>query len=35
VVIGKAFGFELTHQVNNMLYMYFGGELAVLVWKCS
>ncbi len=35
VVIGEAFGFEVTHQLNNILYLYFGGELAVLVWKCS
>lgn len=35
VVIGEAFGFEVTHQLTNMLYMYFGGQLAVLVWKCS
>eukprot|EP01147_Barroeca_monosierra_P001685 gene1685-4810_t len=30
VVIGEAFGFEMTHQISNMLYMYFGGNLAVL-----
>eukprot|EP00043_Microstomoeca_roanoka_P007407 m.71383 g.71383 ORF g.71383 m.71383 type:complete len:108 (-) comp13816_c0_seq1:55-378(-) len=35
VVIGEAFGFEITQQTSNLLYMYFGGNLAVLVWKCS
>eukprot|EP00056_Hartaetosiga_gracilis_P007778 m.112083 g.112083 ORF g.112083 m.112083 type:complete len:91 (+) comp12776_c4_seq1:257-529(+) len=34
VVIGEAFGFELTHQLTNLLYMYFGN-MAILVWKCS
>ncbi|KAK2544148.1 Dnal4 [Columba livia] len=35
VVIGEAFGFEITHEVKNLLYMFFGGSLAVCVWKCS
>ncbi|XP_061587443.1 dynein axonemal light chain 4-like [Cololabis saira] len=35
VVIGEAFGFEITHEVKNLLYMFFGGTLAVCVWKCS
>ncbi|EGD83519.1 dynein light chain 4 [Salpingoeca rosetta] len=35
VIIGEAFGFEITHQTSNMMYMFFGGNLAVLVWKCQ
>ncbi|KAL4647834.1 dynein light chain 4, axonemal [Arapaima gigas] len=35
VVIGESFGFEITHEVKNLLYMFFGGSLAVCVWKCS
>lgn len=35
VVIGEGFGFEITHEVKNLLYLYFGGTLAVCVWKCS
>ncbi|XP_048357841.1 dynein axonemal light chain 4 isoform X1 [Sphaerodactylus townsendi] len=35
VVIGEGFGFEITHEVKNLLYMFFGGSLAVCVWKCS
>eukprot|EP00055_Hartaetosiga_balthica_P014094 m.75612 g.75612 ORF g.75612 m.75612 type:complete len:96 (-) comp8487_c0_seq2:1057-1344(-) len=34
VVIGETFGFEVTHQLTNILYMYFNN-LAILVWKCS
>ncbi|KAL1767640.1 dynein light chain 4, axonemal [Sigmodon hispidus] len=30
VVIGEGFGFEITHEVKNLLYLYFGGTLAVL-----
>ncbi|XP_028842889.1 dynein, axonemal, light chain 4a [Denticeps clupeoides] len=35
VVIGESFGFEVTHEVRNLLYMFYGGSLAVCVWKCS
>lgn len=35
VVIGEGFGFEITHEVKSLLYLYFGGTLAVCVWKCS
>ncbi|KAJ8371455.1 hypothetical protein AAFF_G00310540 [Aldrovandia affinis] len=29
VVIGEGFGFEITHEVKNLLYMFFGGSLAI------
>ena len=29
VVIGEGFGFEITHEVKNLLYLYFGGTLAL------
>lgn len=32
-VIGEAFGFEVTHELKKVLYTYFGGNLAVLVWS--
>ena len=35
VVVGEGFGFELTHEVKNLLYMFFGGNMAVILWKCS
>lgn len=34
VVVGEGFGFEATHEVKNLLYMYFG-VLGILVWKAS
>ena len=35
VVVGEGFGFEITHEVKHLLYMFFGGNLAIIVWKCS
>ena len=34
-VVGEGYGFELTHEVKNLLYMFFGGTVAVCIWKCS
>ncbi|KAI9197319.1 uncharacterized protein BJ171DRAFT_520793 [Polychytrium aggregatum] len=35
VVVGEGFGFEITNEMRNLLYMYFGGNIGVLVWKAS
>ena len=35
VVVGEGFGFEITHEVKNLLYMFFGGTQAILLWKCA
>ncbi|GAB1600076.1 dynein light chain 4, axonemal-like [Argonauta hians] len=34
-VVGEGYGFEITHEVKNLLYMFFGGNIAIVVWKCS
>eukprot|EP00112_Aurelia_sp_Birch-Aquarium-sp1_P015212 Seg3351.3 transcript_id=Seg3351.3/GoldUCD/mRNA.D3Y31 product="hypothetical protein" protein_id=Seg3351.3/GoldUCD/D3Y31 len=34
-VVGEGYGFEITHEVKNLLYLFFGGTLAITVWKCS
>ncbi|XP_022917870.1 dynein axonemal light chain 4 [Onthophagus taurus] len=34
VVIGEGFGFEISYEAKNLLYMFFGGNLAVVIWKC-
>ncbi|KAJ8319184.1 hypothetical protein KUTeg_004275 [Tegillarca granosa] len=34
-VVGEGYGFEITHEVKNLLYMFFGGNMAIVVWKCS
>lgn len=33
VVVGEGFGYEVTHEMRNLLFMYFAGNLGVLVWK--
>ncbi|KAL2919619.1 hypothetical protein HK105_200531 [Polyrhizophydium stewartii] len=35
VVVGEGFGFEITHEMRNLLHMYFGGSVGILVWKAS
>ncbi|XP_065183447.1 dynein axonemal light chain 4-like [Sycon ciliatum] len=35
VVVGEGYSFEVTHEEKNILYMYFGGQVGMLVWKCS
>ena len=35
VVVGEGFGFEMTHEIKNMMYMFFAGTTAILLWKCS
>ena len=35
VVVGEGFGFEISYDVNNILYMFVAGNLGVCVWKCS
>lgn len=35
VVVGEGFGFEITHEIKNILYMFFGGNVAIIVWKCA
>eukprot|EP00274_Cyanoptyche_gloeocystis_P002229 CAMPEP_0196663724 /NCGR_PEP_ID=MMETSP1086-20130531/53997_1 /TAXON_ID=77921 /ORGANISM="Cyanoptyche gloeocystis , Strain SAG4.97" /LENGTH=118 /DNA_ID=CAMNT_0041999651 /DNA_START=22 /DNA_END=378 /DNA_ORIENTATION=- len=32
-IVGEGYGFDVTHEVQNLFYMYFGGQLAVLLFK--
>ena len=32
-IIGEGYGFSITHEAKNLLYLYFNGNLAVLVFK--
>ncbi len=34
VVVGESFSMEIDYVKNSLFYMYFGGYLAILVWKC-
>lgn len=33
--VGEGFGFEVSYETKNILYLFFGGNLAVILWKCS
>ena len=30
-MVGEGFGFELTHEVKNLLYMFFAGNMAIIM----
>jgi hypothetical protein len=32
-VIGEGFGFEITYQAKNMVYVYYG-QIGILAYKC-
>ncbi|CAG9771434.1 unnamed protein product [Ceutorhynchus assimilis] len=34
VLVGESFGFEISYECSNLLYMFFGGNLAIVIWKC-
>lgn len=33
VVVGQGFGYEITYEAKNLLYIHVGGKTAVLLWK--
>lgn len=35
VVVGEGFGFEVSYEIKNLMYMFFAGNLAVCAWKCA
>lgn len=35
VIVGEGFGFEVAYETKNIMYMFFAGNLAVVIWKCS
>ena len=32
--IGEGFGFNMTYQQRNLLFMYYGEKLGILLYKC-
>ena len=34
VIVGESFSIEMDYVQKTLLYMYFGGYLAIVVWKC-
>ncbi|XP_046403725.1 dynein axonemal light chain 4 [Ischnura elegans] len=35
VVVGEGYGFEISYECKHLLYMFFGGNMAICAWKCS
>ncbi|GFS86209.1 dynein light chain 4, axonemal [Nephila pilipes] len=35
VVVGEAFGFQISHDAKHLMYMFLAGNKAICVWKCS
>ena len=35
VVVGEQFGVEVTHETGYILYMFFGTDKAICVWRCA
>lgn len=33
VIVGRAFAYEITYELRNMLYLFVGGTTGVLLWK--
>ncbi|CAG9761139.1 unnamed protein product [Ceutorhynchus assimilis] len=33
VVVGEDFGFEISYECSTLLYMFFAGNLAIVIWK--
>ena len=33
-VIGEGFGFEVTYEMKHLMYLYYQGNVAVLLFKC-
>jgi dynein light chain 4 len=33
-VIGEGFGFQVTYQMKHMMYLFYQGNVAVLLFKC-
>uniref|UniRef100_UPI00358F24D8 dynein axonemal light chain 4-like n=1 Tax=Myxine glutinosa TaxID=7769 RepID=UPI00358F24D8 len=34
VIIGESFSFNITYELQSVFFMFFGGRVAILVWKC-
>ena len=35
VVVGQYYSSEITAEVKHLLYLFFGGQFAILLWKAQ
>mmetsp|Transcript_83996 Transcript_83996/g.102895 ORF Transcript_83996/g.102895 Transcript_83996/m.102895 type:complete len:108 (-) Transcript_83996:9-332(-) len=33
-IVGEQYGFEITHEQNNFLYLFYQGNISILLFKC-
>lgn len=33
-IIGEGFGFQCTYQTKHMIFLYYQGNVAILLFKC-
>lgn len=33
-IIGEGFGFQVTYQTKHMIFLYYQGNVAILLFKC-
>jgi dynein light chain 4 len=33
-IIGEGFGYEISYEKHKIVYLFFGGNVAAVLWKC-
>lgn len=33
-IVGEGFGFDISYECNTLLYLFFGGNIGICIWKC-
>ncbi|XP_014244341.1 dynein light chain 4, axonemal [Cimex lectularius] len=33
-VVGEGFGFNISYECKSLLYLFFGGNIGICIWKC-
>ncbi|BES94331.1 Dynein light chain [Nesidiocoris tenuis] len=33
-VVGEGFGFNISYECKTLLYLFFGGNTGICIWKC-
>lgn len=33
-VVGEGFGFNISYECKTLLYLFFGGNIGICIWKC-
>ncbi|KAF6210420.1 hypothetical protein GE061_013526 [Apolygus lucorum] len=33
-IVGEGFGFNISYECKTLLYLFFGGNIGICIWKC-